>query len=66
MLQSAEHDQQPVQGYQRVGKSSESTGIKTGWRFQGRGFVGSDNKRLNTQLELSRPTRQTVVNDRYS
>jgi hypothetical protein len=30
MLQSAEHDQQPVKGYQRVGKSSESTGIKTG------------------------------------
>ena len=30
MLQSAEHDQQPVQGYQRVSKSSETTGIKTG------------------------------------
>ena len=30
MLQSAEHDQQPVQGYQHVGKTGESTGIKTG------------------------------------
>ena len=65
MLQSAEHDQQPVKGTS-VSVKQRIDRHKNGWRFQGRGFVGSGNKRLSTQLELSRPTRQTVVNDRYS